>query len=168
MEYQKKKTKIYMVEDNATFALVTATSIEVKLNCNVIFFNSGEDLLKNLWRKPDIIILDLNLGTEKGIFNGQEVLEIVKSVQPLIQVIILTSSTKLKTSLELIKGGAVDFIQKNDQYFTNLLKSVETIINMKNINTDSLMVKKQTEKLIKRIALALVIFATIFGTFMLS
>lgn len=162
MKNKEKKVQIFMVEDNELFAQTTAKALELKIDCKPRIFKSGEDFLKELWRKPDLIILDLNLSVDQGIFDGKQVLEIVNSVQPLIPVIILTSSTKLRTSLELVKGGAIDYITKNDNYFSNLLESIRTILKLKTINLDSKKIKIQKNNLKKRLIIALVFFTAIF------
>jgi DNA-binding NtrC family response regulator len=156
-----KKNKIFMVEDNEIFALATSKSIEAHLDCEVKVYSSGEAMLKELHEKPDLLILDLNLSVDGSSFDGKQVLEIVKSIKSTIPVVILTSSNEIKTSLDLIKRGAVDFIQKNNNYFPNLIESISAILKLKTISNDLRDVKKHTRKKQRRIVIASLFFTAI-------
>lgn len=167
MKDQKKKKQIFMVEDNEIFAMATAKSIEAHLDCVVKVYNSGEDMIKELYEKPDLLILDLNLSIDGSSFDGKQVLEIVKCVESNIPVVVLTSSNEIKISLELIKRGAVDFIQKNDNYFPKLLKSLKNILRLNTINKESNLVMTQRKKLRKRILISIMFFILILGICMI-
>jgi DNA-binding NarL/FixJ family response regulator len=71
-------------------------------------FKSGEDCLKNMHYKPDVVILDYNL---PGM-SGYDILLELKRQNPRLHVIMLTSNKDKKLAEELIKAGADDCINK--------------------------------------------------------
>jgi NtrC-family two-component system response regulator AlgB len=58
--------------------------------------------------KFDSVLLDLNLGQEKGL----DVLEQIHKLQPNLPVIIFTAQGSVKNAVEAMRRGAVDFLEK--------------------------------------------------------
>lgn len=64
------------------------------------------EILEN--KKPAIIILDLVIPGDNGI----QILKVIKEFNRNIVVIILTAYASIKTSVEAIKAGALDYVEK--------------------------------------------------------
>ena len=58
--------------------------------------------------KFDSVLLDLNLGPEKGL----DVLDQIHKLQPNLPVILFTAQGSVKTAVEAMRRGAVDFLEK--------------------------------------------------------
>jgi two-component system, NtrC family, response regulator AlgB len=58
--------------------------------------------------KYDSVLLDLNLGPEKGL----DILEQIKKLQPNLPVVIFTAQGSVKNAVEAMRRGAVDFLEK--------------------------------------------------------
>jgi NtrC-family two-component system response regulator AlgB len=58
--------------------------------------------------KFDSVLLDLNLGPEKGL----DILEQIRKVQPNLPVVIFTAQGSVKNAVEAMRRGAVDFLEK--------------------------------------------------------
>ena len=58
--------------------------------------------------KFDSVLLDLNLGPEKGL----DILEQILKLQPNLPVIIFTAQGSVKNAVEAMRRGAVDFLEK--------------------------------------------------------
>ncbi len=58
--------------------------------------------------KFDSVLLDLNLGPEKGL----DVLDQILKLQPNLPVIIFTAQGSVKNAVEAMRRGAVDFLEK--------------------------------------------------------
>jgi NtrC-family two-component system response regulator AlgB len=58
--------------------------------------------------KYDSVLLDLNLGPEKGL----DILEQIRKVQPNLPVVIFTAQGSVKNAVEAMRRGAVDFLEK--------------------------------------------------------
>jgi len=70
---------------------------------------SGESGLTELKEgKFDAVLLDLNLGPEKGL----DILEQILKRQPNLPVIIFTAQGSVKNAVEAMRRGAVDFLEK--------------------------------------------------------
>jgi NtrC-family two-component system response regulator AlgB len=58
--------------------------------------------------KYDSVLLDLNLGPEKGL----DILEQIRKFQPNLPVVIFTAQGSVKNAVEAMRRGAVDFLEK--------------------------------------------------------
>jgi putative nucleotidyltransferase with HDIG domain len=78
-------------------------------NHRVLQASSGADALEVLRREPvDLITLDLNM---PGM-HGQELMRIVRSEFPNIEIVIITGCGSIESAAEGIRAGICDYIQK--------------------------------------------------------
>jgi len=127
-----KKIKLFLVEDDILYQKNLTKKLE-GLNIDIQCFSSGDDCINNLesLEKPDIIVLDLHLSSEKNkSFNGLKVLKEAKYIDPDIYVIILTANDSLDTAVESIKEGAFDYIVKSETAFVRLEAKIKSVINV--------------------------------------
>ncbi len=95
----KNLPKIFIVEDDAFYAsLLTNEIIKNRLG-DVESFSSGESFMENLFKMPDIVLLDHNLGSMQGV----EILKKIKSINPNIQVILLSAKDKIRIAISSLK-----------------------------------------------------------------
>jgi DNA-binding response OmpR family regulator len=135
---------VFVVEDNATYAQMIGYQLEQKRN-TVTIFHSGEECLNQLYKNPDIIVLDYMLGSMDGI----EVLKQVKSINPDIQVIFLSAQDDIHVGINSLKYGAFDYVMKDDDAHLNVSLAITKILMLKS------MVKTETKRSsIKKIAFA--------------
>ncbi|MFN3446771.1 MAG: response regulator, partial [Bacteroidia bacterium] len=98
-----KKVHILLVEDNDGDIVLTLDAFEEsKIKTNISVVKNGADAIDFLFKKgsfsdsqrPDLILLDINI----PVFNGHEVLRIIKEDPSLkkIPVIVLTTSSNQK------------------------------------------------------------------------
>lgn len=98
-----KPVHILLVEDNEGDIVLTMDAFdESKINTNISVVRNGQEALDFLYKrdrfteeqKPDLILLDINI----PIFNGHEVLKIIKQDTQLkkIPVIMLTTSSNTR------------------------------------------------------------------------
>ena len=131
---KNKPIEILMIEDNpGDISLTTAAFSESKLNINLNTVFTGEEALYylrkegkyNNSKRPDLIILDLNLPGK----HGQEVLREIKKDQRFIgiPVVILTSSSDEEDVLKSYKFHANCYIIKPFDFekFIKIVKSIE-------------------------------------------
>lgn len=104
---------ILFVEDQVRHRRIYEAAITEALPAKVTFAVTGDEALAimNSATPPDMVILDLEL---PGI-RGDEVLVRIKTNQRLryTPVIILTGHADLATQMQLLRGGADDFIEKS-------------------------------------------------------
>lgn len=70
--------------------------------------NSANALSRLKEEKYDAILLDLRLGNE----NGLDVLEVLVKQYPQVPVIMFTAQATVKTAVEAVRRGALDFLEK--------------------------------------------------------
>ena len=112
--------KIFAVEDDPTYKKFLEYILSLNPDFEVKFFSSGNECIKNLHLKPQIIALDYTLPD----LSGEDVLKKVKIFDPEIQVIIVSAQEKIGTAVQLLKLGAYDYIIKNEDTKDRLLNAI--------------------------------------------
>lgn len=129
---KKQKTKIFLVDDDA----LLLKSLEIEFNHNTDFiietFATGELCIANLSNSPDVIILDYHLdGIDKNAMNGIATLDKIKSVNPDIPVVMLSSQDKIEVAVECMHHKAFDYVVKSETAFLRLQKIIAAIFRFK-------------------------------------
>ena len=159
---------IFIVEDSNTTRMWLQNFLErmpnckdeLRPNCEVISFETGEECLSNLDLKPDIIILDYFLDdTDQDAENGLIVLRKIKKVLPRAQVIMMSNQQNVMVTSELFSSGAFDYISKehyaNARVEQSVLKAIEHIKSNKKVTQAN-----------NRLNLMLFLLGVIAGSFM--
>ena len=135
------KAKVLLVDDEEQFLDTLTQRLEIR-GLTVEAVTGGEDALDMVGdKKIDAVILDLAM---PGI-DGIETLRLLKAKQPDLQIIMLTGKATVKSGIEAMKLGAVDFLEKPVDL--NLL--LEKIGEAKNKRL--LLIQKNREEEIKKI-----------------
>lgn len=105
------KPKIVAVDDSAIVLKMLGKVLNKKYELHP--FSTGEralQFLKDEERKPDLIILDIDMPE----MNGYEVLEEIKEIEHLddVPVIFLTSNNDRNNVIKAVVGGAKDYVIK--------------------------------------------------------
>ena len=105
---EELKAKVLLVDDEADFLATLAERLETR-GLKVNTATSGEDAVAKVDSQSfDLIVLDLAM---PGI-DGLETLKRIKAKQPEAEIIMLSGQGSIKTSIEAMKLGAEDFIEK--------------------------------------------------------
>jgi len=128
----EKKTKLFLVDDDPLYLKM----LEIELSSNKEFliesFATGEICLENLYKKPDVIVLDYYLDSlDKTAMNGIQVLDEIKSRNPDISVVMLSSQDKIDVAVNCIHHKAFDYIVKSETAFIRLKKAIAVITHIK-------------------------------------
>lgn len=127
---------IFVVEDSRIVSELLAFEMEESFQADVTCFASGQELMENLLKNPDLIILDYYLDNGRSTVTGLEVLKKLKKVKPDIPVIVFSGQHDMKTAVDLINQGAVDYIDKSSETFLEeLCKSVKDVMSVKDLET---------------------------------
>ena len=117
---------IFIVEDNSIYNKIIASHLRTKKFRRIESYLSGEECLKNLYKKPDIVIQDYLLDGISGI----EVLRTAKQMNPETEFIFLSGQDSLIIAVNSIKYGAVDYIIKDRFALNKLMENIDKIIKM--------------------------------------
>jgi two-component system, OmpR family, response regulator len=120
--------KIFVVDDDEMLATALQDYLTRKVPHQVTIYNTGEEALKHLSEKPDIIILDYYLNTvSKDAMNGMEILQTVKKHAPLTSVIMLSSQERYGIAMQTLQKGAEQYVIKGESAFEKIAEMVEEL-----------------------------------------
>ena len=126
----KKSSLVFIVDDDEVYLDALEQNLKKSSDNEITFkrFPTGEKCLDAIGEKPDIVILDyyLNSKNEKAM-NGMEVLKKIKSINPDIQVLILSGQDSLEVAVNCIKNGANDYIVKSETAFVRAAHMVKNL-----------------------------------------
>ncbi len=124
-----KKYKVFIVDDEAMVRRMLEFKLKNREDLDIHSFSSGEACMENLTLRPDIIILDYHMDTEKeGAMNGLDTLLKIVETAPDSQVAMLSSQDNVSVAVDVLKKGAVDYIIKNSVFAINTESAIDKII----------------------------------------
>ncbi len=115
--------KIFIVEDDLIFAKILTHHLSLHEEHEVEIFTNGKDVLRNLYKQPNMISLDINLPD----INGLEVLKKIKEYDQDLPVVVVSGQDDVSTAVELLKIGVYDYIVKegdSKERLWNLSKNI--------------------------------------------
>lgn len=118
---------IFVVEDNKIYNKLVVNFLEKNGYTNLRSFSNGEDCLKNLKFKPDIVIQDYLL---EGL-NGIEVLKRAKKHYPETEFIFLSGQDSMEVAVNTMRYGAYDYIVKNEMTLERVADKINRIMKNK-------------------------------------
>ncbi len=121
---KEKYPLIFIVEDNSVYNKIIANHLRSHKLIRTESFTSGEECLKNINRKPDIVIQDYLLD---GI-NGIDVLRATKRKYPETDFIFLSGQDNIEVAINSMKYGAYDYIVKDQFALTKLTDKINKIM----------------------------------------
>ena len=131
------KIKVFLVDDDALFLKALEIDFLHHTDFTVKTFSSGELCLENLSQKPDVIILDYHLdGVDKNAMNGIETLDKIKTLNPDIPVVMLSSQDKIDVAVSCMHHQAFDYVVKSETAFLRLQKNITAFFHYKKIEKE--------------------------------
>ncbi len=131
------KIKIFLVDDDALY--LKSLEIEFLEHADFIIetYATGELCMANLSSNPDVIVLDYHLdGIDRTAMNGLETLDKIKSINPDIPVIMLSSQDKIDVAIKCMHHKAFDYVVKSETAFMRLQKIITTIFSYKKMEKE--------------------------------
>ena len=120
-----KKKVVYVIDDSESYQKILQAHLS-QLGFQVISFFNVADCLKSSHPKPDVILLDQNLGD--GEF-GINHLPQLQSRIPSVPIVFLSVDGNITTVTEAIRKGAFDYIEKNSAAFVRLRTTLDNVFN---------------------------------------
>ena len=120
--------KIFIIDDDLMLTEALRDYLTRTIPHDVKAFHTGEESLKHLTEKPDVIILDYYLNTvQKDAANGLEVLEMIKKNYPLVHIIMLSSQERYGVAMRTIQKGAEQYVIKDENAFEKIAQMVDAL-----------------------------------------
>ena len=131
------KIKVFLVDDD----VLLLKDLQLQFDSDEIYethtFSSGEECIKQLDQKPNVIVLDYHLdGINKNAMNGIETLDQVKNFNNEIAVIILSSQDKIEVAVNCMHHKALDYVIKSETAFLRLNKIIKTVYRFNKIEKE--------------------------------
>lgn len=120
---------IFVVEDNPVYNKLVVNYLESKKYHRIESFLSGEECLKRINQKPDVIIQDYLLEGMDGI----EVLKQVKKTHPHTEFIFLSGQDSVDIAVNTLKLGAYDYIVKDQMALKKMVDKIHKIQTMQKL-----------------------------------
>lgn len=118
------KYRIYVVDDDRHYARMLSYRLDKNANYEVEVFHSGEDVLKGLDTRPDLILLDIMMPGMDGV----DVLRQIMARMPELPVIMVSAQGVIDTAVEAMKIGAYDYITKGQDDLVKLDSVVRNVL----------------------------------------
>jgi len=131
METINKPLSVFLVDDDKMFLVsLKHKLLEQFKNIKFSVFSTGEECLKNIDEKPDIIVLDYYMNSEMpDAMNGIQVLRKIHAISEDIKVIMLSAQDKLDIAVDSIKYGAYEYVVKSETAFIRLQNTIKNLLN---------------------------------------
>ena len=125
-----EKFKVFIVEDDEWYLKMLTYHVDLNPENISEGFLTGKEVLKNLYKKPDLITLDYSLGDS----NAGELIDKIIEFDAEIPVVIISGQENVSTAVELLKKGAYDYIVKDDDTkdrIWNIIKHLKENVGLK-------------------------------------
>ncbi|NWJ49958.1 MAG: response regulator [Bacteroidetes bacterium] len=134
---REDKIKLFLVDDDILFLRLLENDFLEHADFVIETYATGELCLENLSHNPDVIILDYYLdGIEKNAINGIETLDKIKSLNPNIPVVMLSSQDKIDIAISCMHHMAYDYVVKSETAFVRLQKIITSIFQYKKLEKE--------------------------------
>jgi len=126
---------IFIVDDEQAISKLLTYWVRDKWKYNAESFATGEDVLKNLHKRPDVVLLDIMLPGLDGI----ETLKRIKAFDEHLPVIMLSAQGSIEVAVDSLKFGAYDYFtkpidqQKLELAIKNAIKSYDLTKELQNL-----------------------------------
>ncbi len=133
---------VFIVDDEPAISKLLSYWVKDKWKYQAQTFTNGEDVLRNLTQRPDLILLDIML---PGL-DGLETLKRIKQFDDNLPVIILSAQGSIEVAVESLRHGAFDYFpkpidqQRLEPSIKNAIKNYDLLRELHNLKEN---VKKE-------------------------
>ena len=132
-----EKIKLFLVDDDVVFLKALEIEFEQHGNFDIETNVSGELCIANLTNNPDIIILDYLLdGVDKDCMNGIQTLDLIKTFDENIPVVILSAQDKIEVAVNCMHHKALDYVVKSETAFMRLQKIINNVFKYRKLEKE--------------------------------
>ena len=102
---------IYIVEDDRIYREFLLHELSMNTSAEIVAFETGKDCLAELYKMPDMIFLDYDLGDEKGT----NILSEIRRFDTEIPVVFESGQSDGAVAANCLKFGGFDYICKDSE-----------------------------------------------------
>ena len=116
--------KIFIVEDNKTEGLMIQLAFSGVDNISISYFSYGQELLADLVKKPDIVVVDMILPD----IHGLDLIKKIKQELPEARVIVMSADERAGLIAKAQSEGVFNYIVKSESSLRYLKLVVEDLL----------------------------------------
>lgn len=126
--------KVFVVDNDVHYSRQVEESISQMPDVEVFCFTSVEEAIKYLDSQPDAILVDLYMDSlTNDVLDGSDMLNIVKSQCPGIDVIVLTPDYTVSRAITIVEQEAFDCIAKTNENIRRIVSMMHIIFRHKEL-----------------------------------
>lgn len=115
---------IFFVDDDKMILNLLEYTLNNRETYTIKTYQRGEDCLKDINLKPDLIVLDHYFQEKSDKYTtGMDILLEIKRISPDTPIVILSSYEDEVLKNQYIQSGATQYIAKNDYFIDNLMEA---------------------------------------------
>ena len=137
-----RKLKIFIVEDDELYGEILNYNLSSNPDFETRIIRSGNDLIRQMSLKPDVITLDYNLPD----ISGEKLLKRIQEIDPDLPIIIISGQEDIGTAIDLLKDGAYDYLMKSEDTTKRLWKTIHNIKENLDLKAEVKLLKSEVEK----------------------
>ena len=117
--------KIFIVDDDEMLTTALSDYLTRDVKHTIRVFHTGEELMKSLDERPDILILDYYLNAvDANAADGLHVLQTIRKHLPDTRFIMLSGMDSYTKASQTIQHGAEHFVLKGENAFEEIAKLI--------------------------------------------
>ncbi|MCX6312732.1 MAG: sigma-54 dependent transcriptional regulator [Bacteroidetes bacterium] len=105
----KPTFKIFIVEDEAWYRQLLYNKLTLNPEFSVQAFETAEDLLDEMAKKPDLIFIDIMLPD----ITGDKLLKIIRKKNKAVKVVIISGQSDIRLAIDLLRNGGDEYLVKD-------------------------------------------------------
>ena len=126
---EEKTFRIFVVEDDEWYRRLLEYNLSLDPEFEVVGFENAKSCLDRLHERPDLITLDYRLPDMTGI----EAMQRIKAFDQDMHVMIISEQNDIEVVVELLKGGAIDYLVKSPDIQNRLLNTIHLLRQNKSL-----------------------------------
>jgi two-component system OmpR family response regulator len=139
----KEVKTIFIVDDDPAQSMMLQDYLSKYSSFTTHIFNSGEECIKNLHQKPQVIFLDYNFDKVGALaMNGIDILKEIKRETPETEVVMVSGQDKIEVAVNSMKYGAFDYVVKGESAFYRAENAIFNIIRRLKLQGQASLYKK--------------------------
>ncbi|MFO8066539.1 MAG: response regulator [Bacteroidales bacterium] len=120
---KSRKKQIFVIEDNKTEGMLLKLCLGSVKNVTVTNYTFGEELVKNLDKKPEIVIADMMLPD----ITGEDLIHTIKESSPHTEVIVVSSQKDTDLIARVQELGVYNYLVKSETCMESLQRAIEDL-----------------------------------------
>jgi DNA-binding NtrC family response regulator len=124
------KIKTFIVEDNPTEGLMMQLAFNGMESIETYYYTTGKELLDNLDKKPEIVVVDMVLPD----IHGLDIIKVINQKLPFAKIIVVSADERAGLIAQAQSEGIFNYIVKSDsclRYLRIVMEDLLVIVSAK-------------------------------------